>query len=101
MFLNAVLWLILVLRGVRSRNQPGATLTPLGGIFKGKNKMPARYFKVKYDFSTNEAMNRCIHFHGDFDGAIHFLYYLNDLRSSLRSKSQFQGQVSKINIFNK
>ena len=26
-------------------------------IFKGKNKMAARYFKVKYDFYTNEARN--------------------------------------------
>ena len=27
-------------------------------FFKGKNKMAARYLKVKYDFSTNKARNR-------------------------------------------
>ena len=48
--MDDVLWLILILWGVPNRNQPGATLAPLGGIFKGKNKMAARYVKVKYDF---------------------------------------------------
>ena len=28
-------------------------------LSKVKNKMVARYFKVKYDFSTNEARNKC------------------------------------------
>ena len=33
-------------------------------LSKVKNKMVARYFKVKYDFSTNEARNKCNnHFH--------------------------------------
>ena len=58
--------------------------------------MAARYFKVIYDFSTNEARNMCnTSFSCDFDWAIHFLYYFYDSRSSSRSKSQFQGQISK------
>ena len=32
---------------------------PWADFFKGKNKMAAKYFKVKYDFSTNEARNKC------------------------------------------
>ena len=28
-------------------------------FFRDKNKMAARYFKVKYDFSTNKARNKC------------------------------------------
>ena len=60
---------------------------PWAKFFKGKNKMAARYFKVKYDFSTNEARNKCnTSFSCDFDWAIHFLYYFYDLRSSSRSK---------------
>ena len=51
-------------------------------LSKVKNKMFARYFKVKYDFSTNEARNKCnTSFSCDFDPAIHFLYYLHDSRS--------------------
>ena len=38
-----------------------------------KNKMTIGYFKVKYDFSTNEAINKCnTSFSCDFD---YFLYY--------------------------
>ena len=33
-----VLWLSMVLRDVLSRNQPGATLAPLGGIFEGQKQ---------------------------------------------------------------
>ena len=52
-------------------------------FFKGKNKMAARYFKVKYDFSTNKARNKCnTSFLCDFDWAFHFLYYFQDSRSS-------------------
>ena len=37
-------------------------------FFKGKNKMAVIYFKVKYDFSTNEARNKCnTSFPYDFD----------------------------------
>ena len=32
---------------------------PWAEFFKGKNKMAAKYFKVKYDFLTNEARNKC------------------------------------------
>ena len=71
-------------------------------FFKGKNKMAAKYFKVKYDFLTNEARNKCnTSFSCDFDWAIHFLYYFDDSRSSSRSKRQFQGQRTKNTIFNK
>ena len=60
---------------------------PWAEFLKGKNKMAARYFKVKYDFSTNEARNKCnTSFSCDFDCAIHFLYYFYDSWSSSRSK---------------
>ena len=59
-------------------------------LSKVKNKIVARYFKVKYDFSTIEARNKCnTSFSCDFDRAIHLLYYLHDSRSSSRSKVQF------------
>ena len=71
------------------------------GIAKVKNKMAARYIKVNYDCSTNEARNKCnTSFSCDFDWAIHFLYYFHDSRSFSRSRSQFLGQISKITIFN-
>ena len=58
-------------------------------LSKVKNKMVARYFKVKYDFSTTEARNKCItSFSCDFDQAIHLLHYLHELMSSSRSKGQ-------------
>ena len=64
--------------------------------------MAAKYFKVKYDFLTNEARNKCnTSFSCDFDLAIHFLYYFGDSRPSSRSKRQFQGQRSKNTILNK
>ena len=45
-------------------------------ISKVKNKMAARYFKVKYDFSTIEASSKCnTSFLCDFDWAIRFLYF--------------------------
>ena len=67
------------------------------GIAKVKNKMAARYLKVNYDCSTNEARNKCnTSFSCDFDRAIHFLYYFHDSRSFSRSKSQFQVQISKL-----
>ena len=75
---------------------------PWAEFFKGKNKMAAKYFKVKYVFSTNEARNKCnTSFSFDFDWAIHFLCYFDDSMSSSRSKRQFQGQRSKNTIFNK
>ena len=83
--MDDVLLLILVLRDVLSRNQP--LWHPWAEFFRGKNKMAAKYFKVKYDFSTNEARNKCItSFSCDFDWAIHFLYYFDDSRPSSRSK---------------
>ena len=75
---------------------------PWAEFCKGKNKMAAKYFKVKYDFSTNEARSKCnTSFSCDLDWAIHFLYYFDDSRSSSRSKRQFQGQISKNTIFTK
>ena len=64
-------------------------------ISKVENKMAVRYFKIKYDCSTIEARNKCnTVLSCDFDRAFHFLLYVHDSRSSLRSKSQFQGQLS-------
>ena len=55
------------------------------GIAKVKNKMAARYLKVNYDCSTNEATNKCnTSFLCDFDRVIHFLYYVHDSRSFSR-----------------
>ena len=65
-------------------------------LSKVKNKMVARYFKVKYDFSTNEARNKCnSSFSCDFDRAIHFLYYLHGSRSSSRSKGQISRSIKQ------
>ena len=58
---------------------------PWAEFFRDKNKMAARYFKVKYNFSTNEARNMCnTSFPCDFDWAIHFVYYFHDSRSPSR-----------------
>ena len=58
--------------------------------------------KVKYYFSRNEARNKCnTSFPRDFNWAIQFLNYFDYLRSSLRSKEQFQGQVRENISFNK
>ena len=65
-------------------------------LSKVKNKMVARYFKVKYDFSTNEVTNKCnTSFSCDFDLAIHCLYYLHDSRSSSRSKGQISRSIKQ------
>ena len=46
--------------------------------------------KVKYDFSSNEARNKCnTSFQCDLDWGIHFRKYFNYSRSSSRSKGQF------------
>ena len=59
-------------------------------------------FKVKYDFSINEARNNCnTSFSCDVDWAIYFRYYFDYLKSSSRSKGQCQGQVSENIMFNK
>ena len=58
--------------------------------------------KVKYDFLTNKATNKCntsISF--NFDWEIHFWYYLNNSMSSSRSKGPFEGQIDENVIFNK
>ena len=59
--------------------------------------MAAKYFKVKYDFSTNEARNKCnTSFSCDFDLAIHFLYYFDDSMSSSSQKDNFKVKEAKI-----
>ena len=100
--MDDVLWLMLILWDVSSRKQLGATLALLGGIFQGQNKNGRQKFQGnKYDFSTNEARNKCnTSFSFDFDWAIHFLYYFYDTGSFSRSKCQFQGQISKNTSFN-
>ena len=65
------------------------------GHFQGRKQNGRHYFKVKYDFSTNEARNKCnTSFLCEFDWAIRFLFYFYDSRSSSRSKPQFQGRSS-------
>ena len=46
-------------RGCPAQESTGCHFGTPGRIFKGKNKMAACYFKVKYAFSTNEARNMC------------------------------------------
>ena len=56
--------------------------------------------KVKYDFSRDEARNKCnTSFPCDFDWAIHFGNYYS--RSFSRPKGQFQGQARENISFNK
>ena len=58
--------------------------------------------KVKYDFSTTKRMNKCnTSFSCKFDREIHFLFYFYDSRSSLMSKGQLKGQITKNMIFTK
>ena len=46
-------------------------------IGKVEKKMAARYFKVKYDCSTNEARNKCnTALSCDFDWAIHCIIFM-------------------------
>ena len=71
--MDDVFCLILITWDVPSRNQP------VGGMFKGKNKIAAKYLKVKYDFSGHETWNECnTSFSSDFDWAIHLFYYFYD-----------------------
>ena len=57
--------------------------------------MAAKFFKVKYDFSTNEARNKWnTSFSCYFDWAIHFLHYFDDLKSS----STVQGQKDNFKV---
>ena len=59
----------------------------------GRSVIPVRLSHVIL-FLTNKARNMCnTSFQWDFDGKIHFFYYLGHLRSSSRAKSQFQGQI--------
>ena len=56
-------------KGCPEQESAGCHFGTLGRNFlKGKNKMAAKYFKVKYDFSTNGARNKCnTSFLCDFD----------------------------------
>ena len=78
--------------GCPQQKSAGCHFGTLGRNFlRAKTKMAARYFKVKYNFSTNEARNMCnTSFPCDFDWAIHFVYYFYDLRSFSRSKINFK-----------
>ena len=66
-------------------------------ILKVKNKMALSYFKVNMIFQQfKPGTSECnTSFSCDLDWEIHFLYYFYDSRSSSRSKSQFQGQITK------
>ena len=48
--MDYVLLLILVLGDVLSRNQPGATLVPLGGIFTGQKQNDRQIFQGQIKF---------------------------------------------------
>ena len=82
--------------GCPEQKSAGCNFGSLGRNFlRAKTKWPP-------DISTNEARNKCnTSFSYDFDWAIHFLSYFYDIRSSSRSKRQFQGQISKNTLFNK
>ena len=63
---------------------------------KVKNKMATKYFNIKYDFSINEARNKCnTSFSCAFDRAIHFLYYFHDSMSYSRPKSQISRSIKQ------
>ena len=72
-------------------NPTSASLKILDSFLNSRSKFN---YKVKYDFSTNEARNKCnTSILCDFDSAIHFCNNFNYSRSYSRSKGQFQGQV--------
>ena len=78
-----------------SSNTMSASLKKIGIFLNWRSKVN---FKVKYDFSTNEARSKCdTSMLCDFDSVIHFLNYFNYSRPSSRLKGQFQGQI-KVNI---
>ena len=84
---------------VLNSNPMCASLKNLSIFVDSKSKVN---LKVKYDFSRNEARNKCnTSFLCDFDWAIHFWNYFDNSRSSSRSKGQFQGQVRENISFNK
>ena len=89
--------------GCPEQKSAGCHFGTLGRNFlRAKTKWPPDISRSNMLFSTNEARNKCnTSFSCDFDWAIHFLYYFYDIRSSSRSKRQFQGQISKNNLFNK
>ena len=89
--------------GCPEQKSAGCHFGTLGRNFlRAKTKWPPDISMSNMFFSTNEARNKCnTSFSYDFDWAIHFLYYFYDIRSSSRSKRQFQGQISKNTLFNK
>ena len=89
--------------GYPEQKSAGCHFGTLGRNFLGaKTKWPPNISRSNMFFSTNESRNKCnTSFSCDFDWAIHFLCYFYDIRSSSRSKRQFQGQISKNTLFNK
>ena len=89
--------------GCPEQKSAGCHFGTLRRIFlRAKTKWPPDISRSNMFFSTNEARNKCnTSFLCDFDWAIHFLYYFYAIRSSSRSKRQFQGQISKNTLFNK
>ena len=89
--------------GSPEQKSAGCHFGTLGRNFLGaKTKWPPNISRSNMFFSTNESRNKCnTSFSCDFDWAIHFLCYFYDIRSSSRSKRQFQGQISKNTLFNK
>ena len=94
-----VFLMFLIKKILRNSNPMSSSLKSLGIFLHSRSKVN---FKVKYDFSTNEARNKCnTSIPCDFDWAIHFWNYFNYSRSSSRSKGQFQGQIKGDIIFTK
>ena len=89
--------------GCPEQKSAGCHFGTLGRNFlRAKTKWPPDISRSNMFFSTNEARNKCnTSFSCDFDWAIHFWYYFYNIRSSSRSKRQFQGQISKNTLFNK
>ena len=79
-------------------NPMSASLKSLSILVDSRSKVN---LKVKYDFSRNEARNKCnTSFPCDFDWEIHLGNYFDYLRASSRLKGQFQGQVRENITFN-
>ena len=82
--------------GYPEQKSAGCHFGTLGRNFlRAKTKWPPDISRSNMFFSTNEARNKCnTSFSCDFDWAIHFWNFF-EIRSSSRSKRQFQSQIRK------
>ena len=73
-------------------NPMSASLKSLSIFVDSRSKVN---LKVKYDFSRNEAKNKCnASFPCDFDWAIHFRNYFDYSMSSSKSKSKVRENIT-------